>query len=85
MRHQLLHTGSSITTDTDKNNKQLRTGNSITDTKVVVFHWVFLKYAPLNGGSGQQQFSCESDEYADFDVFSTPPYNARGNMHCSSC
>ena len=54
--------------------KQLRCNgiNSRTDTRVVVF----LKYAPLT--LGQDNSSCESDEYNDFDVFRTSPNNARG-------
>ena len=42
-----------------------------------------LKYAPLT--LGLDSSSCEPDEYTDFDVFQTPPNNARGTMHCTSC
>ena len=42
-----------------------------------------LKYAPLT--LGLDSSSCESDEYTDFDVFRTPPNDARGIMHCTSC
>ena len=42
-----------------------------------------LKYAPLT--LGLDNSSCEPDEYTDFDVFQTPPNNARGTMHCTSC
>ena len=51
--------------------------------RVVDFLVYFFKYAPLTLGLGNS--SCESDEYTDFDVFQTPPNNARGTMHCTSC
>ena len=38
----------------------------------------FFKYAPLT--LGLDNSSCEPDEYTDFDVFQTPPNNARGTM-----
>ena len=45
--------------------------------------WGPVKYAPLT--LGLDNSSCEPDEYTDFDVFQTPPNNARGTMHCTSC
>ena len=51
--------------------------------RVVDFIVYFFKYAPLTLGLDNN--SCEPDEYTDFDVFQTPPNNARGTMHCTSC
>ena len=51
--------------------------------RVVDFLVHFFKYAPLT--LGLDNSSCEADEYTDFDVFQTPPINARGTMHCTSC
>ena len=51
--------------------------------RVVDFLVYFFKYAPLT--QGLDSSSCESDVYTDFDVFQTPPNNARGTMHCTSC
>ena len=62
-----------------KNKQLLRTGNSRTDTRVVFIVY----FAPLT--LGLDNSSRESDEYTDFDVFRTPPNNARGTMHCTSC
>ena len=47
--------------------------------RVVDFLVYFYKYAPLT--LGLDNSSCEPDEYTDFDVFQTPPNNARGTMH----
>ena len=66
-----------------KDKQLLRTRNSITDTPIVDFLVYFFKYAPLT--LGLDNSSCEPDEYTDFDVFQTPPNNARGTMHYTSC
>ena len=50
--------------------------------RVVDFLVYFFKYAPLT--LGLDNSSCESDENTDFNVFQTPPNNARGIMHCTS-
>ena len=83
-RHQLLHAGNSTNeTDKKKDKQLLRTRNSILIPRVVDSLVYFFKYAPLV--LGLDNSSCEPDEYTAFDVFQTPPNNARDTMHCTSC
>ena len=51
--------------------------------RVVDFLVYFFTYAPKT--LGLDNSSCVPDEYTDFDVIQTPPNNARGTMHYTSC
>ena len=55
----------------------------VLETVELIPEYLFFKSAPLT--LGLDNSSCESDEYTDFDVFRTPPNNARDTMHCTSC
>ena len=52
----------------------------VLETVELIPGYLFFESAPLT--LGLDNSSCESDEYTDFDVFRTPPNNARGTMHC---
>ena len=77
---KLLHTRNSTT----ETKKRKDISCSILETVELIhpsncFSCVLLKYAPQT--LGLENSSCESDEYTDFDVFRTPPNNARHEVH----